>query len=286
MKVVLFCGGKGMRLRDYSESIPKPLAEIGPHPILLHVMKYYAHFGHKEFILCLGHAGHAIKTYFRNFDQYLANDFVLSKGGRELELLRQDMDDWRITFVDTGPNTNIGQRLVRVRKHLEGDTHFLANYSDGLTDLDLNAYIDYAKMRDKTACFITVRPPYSYHLIDADEQHVLRGVQAIAESNLRINGGYFVLKTSIFDHIREGEELVLEPFERLSRQEEVLAYPYEGFWLAMDTFKDKIVFDEMWAQGHAPWRVWDSTPAGVNGHKPTHGAAADVLASAPLPPAR
>jgi glucose-1-phosphate cytidylyltransferase len=267
MKVVLFCGGKGMRLRDYSETIPKPLAEVGPHPILLHLMKYYAYFGHKEFILCLGHAGHAIKSYFRNFDEYLANDFVMSHGGREIELLRRDIDDWRITFVDTGPNTNIGQRLLRVQDHLEGDPMFLANYSDGLSDLDLDAYVEDFQKRDKIGSFVSVRAPYSFHMIEADDQNLLRSVQPINESDIRINGGFFAFKSEIFDHIQEGEELVLEPFERLSRERQIVAYPFDGFWQAMDTFKDKILLDDLWAQGRAPWRVWERPVARFgNGH--------------------
>lgn len=265
MKVVLFCGGKGMRLRDYSETIPKPLAEVGPHPILLHLMKYYAYYGHKEFILCLGHAGHAIKSYFRNFDEYMANDFVMSHGGRDVELLRRDIDDWRITFVDTGPNSNIGQRLLRVQDYLDGDPMFLANYSDGLSDLDLDAYVDDFQKRDKIGQFVSVRAPYSFHMIESDEQNLLRSVQPINESDIRINGGFFAFKSEIFENIHEGEELVLEPFERLSRQGQIVAYPFNGFWQAMDTFKDKILLDDLWSQGRAPWRVWERA-VGRNGN--------------------
>jgi len=267
MKVVLFCGGEGMRLRDYSDTIPKPLAEVGPHPILLHLMKYYAHFGHKEFILCLGHAGHAIKSYFRNFDEFTANDFVMSQGGQKLELLRRDIDDWRITFVDTGPNTNIGQRLLRVREYLDDEPEFLANYSDGLTDLDLTGYLEYFRRRDKIASFLSVPAPYSFHMIEAGPDDLLRGVQAISESSVRINGGFFAFKNAIFDHIKDGEDLVLEPFERLSQAGQVLAYPYHGFWRSMDTFKDKIALDDLWSDGQAPWRVWE-TPAERSVHVP------------------
>ena len=138
MKVVLFCGGLGMRIRD-AEDLPKPMVQIGYRPILWHVMKYYAHFGHKDFILCLGHRADAIKNYFLNYNECVSNDFVLSGGGKNLELLNSDIHDWRITFVDTGINSNIGQRLKAVEKYLEGEEEFLANYSDGLTDLPLPA---------------------------------------------------------------------------------------------------------------------------------------------------
>lgn len=257
MKVVLFCGGAGMRLRDYSTSIPKPLVEVGPHPILWHLMKYYAHFGHKDFILCLGHGAQAIKTYFRNFDELISNDFVMTKGGRDIELLQRDIEDWRITFVDTGTNSNIGQRLLRVRQHLDGETEFLANYADGLTDLDLHAYLEYFRARGKIASFVSIPAPHTFHVIDADAEHHVRRLVAVSSSTVRINGGFFALKSEIFDYIREGEELVLEPFERLGNERQLLAYPFDGFWRNMDTFKDKMGLDDLWLQDKAPWRVWD-----------------------------
>ena len=256
MKVVLFCGGQGMRLRDYSDRIPKPLVEVGPHPILWHLMKFYAHFGHKDFILCLGHGGSAIKTYFRSYDECLANDFVMESGGRGVTLLRRDIDEWRITFVDTGPSSNIGQRLLRVRQHLEGEKEFLANYADGLSDLDLDAYLDYFHRRGRTACFLSIPAPHTFHVIDADEEQQVRALQLVSQSSVRVNGGFFAFKSEIFDSIREGEELVVEPFARLMRERQLLAYPYDGFWRNMDTFKDKIGLDELWARDHAPWRVW------------------------------
>ena len=257
MKVVLFAGGAGMRLRDYSERIPKPLVEVGPHPILWHLMKYYAHFGHTEFILCLGHGGAAIKTYFRTFDEHLSNDFVMTKGGKEIELLRRDIEDWRITFVDTGANSNIGQRLLRVRQYLGDDPEFLANYADGLTDLDLNAYLEYFRGRDRIACFLSIPAPHTFHVIDADAEHFVRRLDAVSRSSVRINGGYFVFKRAVFDYIREGEDLVLQPFERLSGERQLLAYPFNGFWRNMDTFKDKIALDDLYARDGAPWQVWD-----------------------------
>lgn len=259
MKVVLFCGGAGMRLRDYSASIPKPLVEVGPHPILWHLMKYYAHFGHKDFILCLGHGAQAIKNYFRTFDEFIANDFVMTGGGRELELLHRDIEDWRITFVDTGPNATIGQRLRRVRPFLEGESEFLANYADGLTDLDLHAYIDYFRSRGKVASFLSIPAPHTFHVIDSDPDHFVRRLVAVSSSTVRINGGFFAFKREIFDYIREGEDLVNEPFGRLSAERQLLAYPFDGFWRNMDTFKDKMGLDDLWTKDDAPWRVWDRT---------------------------
>src|SRR6267143_7163957 len=157
MKVVLFCGGLGMRLRDFSENVPKPLVHIGYRPILWHVMKYYAHFGHKDFILCLGYRSDAIKNYFLNYNECLSNDFVYSNGGKYLQILNSDIQDWKITFAETGPNSNIGQRLKAVEKYLNGEEVFLANYSDSLTDFHLPNLISYFQKHQKIAAFLCVK---------------------------------------------------------------------------------------------------------------------------------
>jgi glucose-1-phosphate cytidylyltransferase len=256
VRVVLFCGGLGMRLRDYSDSIPKPLVDVGPRPILWHLMSYYAHFGHKDFILCLGHGARTIKDYFLNYNECVSNDFVLSDGGRKIELLRRDIVDWRVTFVDTGLNACIGERLRAVRPHLEGQDVFLANYADGLSDLNLDAYVDYFRQNDATALFLSVPAPHTFHIVDADERNYVRKLEAVGQSTVRVNAGFFVLRHEIFDVLGDGEDLVLEPFERLIRKRKLLTYPYDGFWRNMDTFKDKQKLDELWAHGQAPWRVW------------------------------
>ena len=167
MKVVLFCGGLGMRLREHPENVPKPMVLIGYRPIIWHLMKYYAHFGHKDFILCLGYRGDAIKHYFLNYEECVSNDFVLSEGGKKRELLNSDISDWRITFVDTGQDTNIGQRLRSVEKHLAGEREFLANYSDGLTDLPLPDQLEHFHARDRIASFLSVEPNLSYHFVES-----------------------------------------------------------------------------------------------------------------------
>ncbi len=256
MKVVLFCGGLGMRLRDYSEHIPKPLVEIGPRPILWHLMRYYAHHGHKEFILCLGHGASAIKRYFQNYDETISNDFVLSEGGQKIELLRRDIQDWKITFADTGRHTSIGERLRQVRHHLEGESMFLANYADGVSDLDLFGYVDYFKKRGKIASFVSVAAPHTFHIVDSDPDHHVRKLEAVGRSVVRVNGGFFCFRSEIFDYIREKEDLVLEPFDRLIAKQELLAFPFEGFWRNMDTFKDKVELDDMFARDKAPWEIW------------------------------
>ena len=255
MKVVLFCGGLGLRLRDYSQDIPKPLVRIGTQPLLWHVMKYYAHYGHKDFILCLGYKGEAIKRFFLDYDEALSNDFVMNGSRRDIELRRRDIADWKITFVDTGLTTNIGQRLARVREHLDGEELFLANYSDGLTDLPLDRYLDYARQKDRTACFVSVRPTASFHVVRFDPDGRVTGIEPAARSAY-INCGYFVLKSTIFDEIGPGEDLVVEPFHRLIERDQLVTYEYDGFWECADTFKDKMILDGMFERGETPWMVW------------------------------
>ena len=256
MKVVLFCGGLGLRIRD-AENVPKPMVEIGYRPILWHVMKYYAHFGHKDFILCLGYRGDVIKKYFLNYDECVSNDFILTHGGRTLELLNSDIQDWKITFADTGTHSNIGQRLKAVEKYLDGEQEFLANYSDGLTDLPLPEQIAEFRRHDKIASFLSVKPNLSYHLVEMKDGTGLVGaITDVARSDLRINGGFFLFKKDIFTYLREGEELVHEPFQRLIQENQLLGYRYDGFWASMDTFKDKQNLEDLYSKGSAPWEVW------------------------------
>jgi glucose-1-phosphate cytidylyltransferase len=256
MKVVIFCGGLGMRMRDYAENMPKPMVPIGYRPILWHVMKYYAHFGHKDFILCLGYRADAVKEYFLNYNECLSNDFTLSQGGRDLHLYNSDIRDWRITFADTGVTSNIGQRLMAASKYLEGEEVFLANYSDGLSDLPLNSQMDHFKSHDAVASFVCVKPNLSYHVVSLNGQDQVSDIRDLKLSDIRINGGYFIFKQDIFKYLKAGEELVHEPFRRLVDQKKLVAYQYDGFWASMDTFKDKQHLDDLYAKGNAPWQVW------------------------------
>ena len=260
MKVVLFCGGLGMRLREYSEIIPKPMVTIGYRPILWHVMKYYANYGHKEFILCLGYKADIIKNYFLNYNEYLSNDFVLTKGGKDLALLHSDIDDWKITFVDTGLTSNIGQRLLAVKPHLEGEDMFLANYTDGLSDCPLPNLIDTLKSSGKTAVFLSTRPGISFHMVSTGENGIVKDFVDVTKSEVWINSGFFVFRKGLFDVLRPGEELVQEPFRRLIARQDLLTHRYEGFFIGMDTFKEKQLLDDMYSRGETPWEVW-KTPA-------------------------
>lgn len=269
MKVVLFCGGLGTRLREYSETIPKPMVNIGQRPIVWHLMKYYAHYGHTEFILCLGYRGDLIKQYFLEYNECLSNDFELSGGGKHVKLYGRDIDHWKITFADTGLQSNIGQRLKAVRGYLGDDQVFLANYSDGLSDLHLPEYIEQFHRQDKIASFLCVRPSQSFHAVSLDDDALVRDIRHVGSANLWINGGFFAFKREIFDYIKDGEELVDEPFQRLIRQEQLIAHRHHGFWACMDTLKEKQAFDDMHARGETPWTLWKSEGAAskIEGHQ-------------------
>jgi glucose-1-phosphate cytidylyltransferase len=260
MKVVLFCGGLGTRLREHSETIPKPLVNVGLRPIIWHLMRYYAHFGHRDFILCLGYRGELIREFFLKYNECMSNDFTLSEGGSRIELHSSDIDDWSITFVDTGLHSSIGERLRRVRRYVKDEEVFLANYSDGLSDLPLDRMIEDFHRKQVTASFAAVRTWQTFHIVHSDEAGYATGLGPLEDEGSLINGGFFVLRQSIFDAIGEGEELVEQPFQRLIAQRQLAAYRHLGFWRSMDTFKDKITLDRMEARGDCPWMLWKRPP--------------------------
>jgi len=255
MKVVLFCGGMGTRLRALGDDVPKPMVPIGVRPILWHIMKYYAHYGHNEFILCLGYKADKIKEYFLNYNEYISNNFTLSMGGKEIQLEKSDIGDWRITFVDTGLTSRVGQRLKAVEKYLGGEEIFLANYADGLTDLPLDDLIRYFKNSGKIGCFICVKPSQTFHVVSMCEDGLVSDIRYVRGTDILINGGFFAFRREIFDYIRPGEELVEEPFQRLIRDGQLIGYKHDRFW-CMDTFKEQQELTDMASRGEAPWEVW------------------------------
>jgi glucose-1-phosphate cytidylyltransferase len=257
MKVVLFCGGQGLRLRGAgNDDLPKPLVPLGTRPILWHLMKYYAHWGHKDFILCLGHKGEAIKEFFVKYQEWTSNDFVLTDGGREIKLLRRDMEDWRITLVDTGAALSIGERLLAVRSHLEGEAVFLANYSDGLTDCPLPAILGRLEQTRAVGAFMVVRPNISLHFVQYGNNGVVTDVLDAEQADSWVNAGFFAFRQEIFDYMEPGEELVEEPFQRLIVARKLAALPYTGFWRCCDTFKDLQTLENFLNRGPAPWELW------------------------------
>lgn len=258
MKVVLFCGGLGTRIREYSESIPKPMVPIGHYPIMLHLMQYYSEYGHHDFILCLGYRANVVKNYFLNYRIEESNDCVVSEYGAKVELLGEKPPNWRISLVDTGIWRNIGERLVAVKSMLGNDEMFLANYSDGLTDAPLNRMIEEFRASGKVGCFVAVHPPVSFHLAEFDPHGEIRNFRSSQTSDVWVNGGFFIFRREIFDYINEGEELVQEPFARLIESGMLMAYKYEGFWRAMDTLRDRQMLEEMVERGDMPWRQQSS----------------------------
>lgn len=256
MKVVLFCGGMGTRMREFSETIPKPLVHVGHRPIIWHLMRHFAYFGHKDFILCLGYKGEMIREFFLNYKPHMSEDFRLEQGVPKLRSNVTDVRDWNIEFVDTGLRRNIAERLVAVRHLLRGEEMFLANYSDQLCDIDLEQYIGLAKAQQKIASFVSVRPAGSYHTVVTEPDGMVRYIGPWADAELWINGGYMVLRREIFEHIEPGDELVEAPFQRLIAQKQLFSYRHQGFWKAMDTYKDKLSFDEDYESGCRPWELW------------------------------
>jgi glucose-1-phosphate cytidylyltransferase len=256
MKVVLFCGGQGLRMRGGSDDLPKPMITLGTRPILWHLMKYYAHWGYNDFILCLGYKGTTIKNFFATYQEWISNDFVLSNGGRTLELLQRDTDDWRITLIDTGQDATIGERLLAVRPLLENETVFLANYSDGLADLPMPAVVNQLEQTDAVGSFVAVRPNISLHFVNWDSSGFVTDVVDAEKTGAWINGGFFAFRPEIFNYLKPGEDLVIEAFSRLIKSRRLLCVPYGGFWRCCDTFKDYQTLENLQARGPAPWEVW------------------------------
>jgi len=255
MKVVLFCGGLGTRIREYSESIPKPMIPVGHQPIMWHIMQYYSQYGHRDFILCLGYKANTIKDFFLNYRPHSYADCVVSQHGEKVEFLSALPEDWRVSLIDTGIWRNIGERLWAVRDHVKGEEMFLANYSDGLSDVNLNEVIDRFKRSGKIACFLAIRPPLTYHLVYMDDDGGVREFRASDRSDIWINGGYFILRPQIFDYMQPGEELVLEPFKRLIDANQLMAFKHEGFWRSMDTLRDRQMLEDLVEKGDMPWVV-------------------------------
>ncbi len=253
MKVVLFCGGLGTRIREYSEAIPKPMIPVGSHPILWHIMDYYSQYGHRDFVLCLGYKANTIKEFFVNYRPELAADIVVSNQGQRIQTIGKERDDWRVTLIDTGIWRNIGERLWAVRGQVEKEDMFLANYSDGLSDVDLDDMIAKFKASDKLVCFLAVHPLLTFHFAEISAEGRVTRMSPADRTDMWINAGFFIIRPEAFDYMREGEEFVVEPFQRLIEADKLMAYRHEGFFRPMDTLRDRQVLEEMIEQGKMPW---------------------------------
>ena len=263
MKVVLFCGGVSLRLPEVAEAVPKPMIRVGDRPILWHVMRSYAHFGMRDFVLCLGQRGDSIKDYFLHYDEAISNDFVLSEGGRRIELLGSDISDWRIAFADTGQSTAVGERLLRVRQHVADEEIFAANYADVLTDAPLDELVADFRGRSEVAALLAVRPTYSFHLVDDDGHGRVAGLRDVRSADLWINGGYYLFRPGIFDYLRPGEDLVDGPVARLVADGQLVAYRHEGFYTSLDTLKDLQLLERLSEHGRPPWSDWSAAGSGA-----------------------
>ncbi|WP_194837309.1 glucose-1-phosphate cytidylyltransferase [Nocardia sp. XZ_19_369] len=260
MKVVLFCGGYGMRMRNGTDDvIPKPMQMVGPRPLIWHVMRYYAHYGHKDFILCLGYGASHIKNYFLTYQESESNDFVL-RGG-QVELLDSDISDWTITFVDTGVDSAIGERLRRVSGHLTGEQYFLANYADVLTDAPLDLMIDKFVDTGAAASMLIVPPQSSFHCVDISTEGEVKNITPVAQLPIWENGGYFVLTPEVFDLLPPGGDLVEDACGTLARQGRLFGYRHLGFWKPADTFKERAELEDGYHRGERPWMVWEGSAA-------------------------
>ncbi|MEV0623175.1 sugar phosphate nucleotidyltransferase [Nonomuraea sp. NPDC050404] len=257
MKVVLFCGGFGTRMRSGTPGeVPKPMQLVGPRPLIWHVMRYYAHFGHKDFVLCLGYGAQHITEFFLNYQETVSNDFVLRKG--EVEMLSQDTSDWSISFVQTGIRSPIGERLRRVRSYLEGEEMFLANYADVLSDAPLPDIIDRFERTDAGASMMVVPPPGTFHCIDVTDDGLARAISPVSEMPLWVNGGYFVLRQEVFDHLPENGDLVGDACVELSKRGRLMAYRHRGYWRPTDTVNQRIELDDAYSRGDRPWALWET----------------------------
>jgi len=237
--------------------MPKPLMHIGERPILWHIMKYYAHYGHTDFILCLGWKAQTIKDYFRKGNGKAGDALLESNDANGAEHIRYDEEGWDITFVDTGTDACIGQRLKAVQPYLDGEEVFLANYADGLTDLPLPEFIDRFKETKPVGMFVSVRPTYnSFHSVTSQRDGTVGSIEPIDQTDVWMNGGFFTFSHEIFDYIRDGEDLVEEPFKRLIAESKLRTMKFDGFWACMDTYKEKQLLEDMHGAGSAPWEIW------------------------------
>ncbi len=257
MKTMILCGGRGTRLGEHGISVPKALIEIGGRPVLWHLMKLYSHYGLRDFILCLGHLGDSIKRYFLE-QPWLDNDFTLemnAAGEQRVHRHRTGGEDWRITFADTGLDTNTGGRVRRAARHLDDDDLFCVTYGDGLANLDLQALLAFHRAHGRLATLTAVHPRSNFGILKLDADGAVTEFEEKPVMREWINGGFFVFHRRVLDYLDDDCVLEREPLERLARERQLVAYPHTGFWKCMDTYKDNVEFNQLWDAGKAEWNV-------------------------------
>jgi len=257
MKVVILCGGQGMRLREETEYKPKPMIEIGQHPILWHIMKIYSAYGFNDFVLCLGYKGEVIKDYFYHY-KTRNNDFTIELKSGKISIHESNSDsNWKVTLADTGISAMTGARIKRIEKYITED-NFMATYGDGVTDLNIKKLLEFHKSHGKIGTVTGVSPPSRYGELTIEHDRVVSFKEKPQDSATSINGGYFIFNSEFFDYLSADDNCVLErePLENLAKDKELKVYTHRGFWQCMDTYRDYRYLTELWSSGKAPWKVW------------------------------
>ncbi len=255
-QVVILCGGRGTRLQEETEFKPKALVEIGGKPILWHLMRIYYRHGFRRFVLCLGYKGNLIKQYFLNYSA-MQNDFTLKlrSGSQQLQSDSENIEDWEITFADTGTDTNTGGRLSRIR-HLIKEQHFLANYCDGLSDLDLGKLVDWHHQKGKVATVTGFHPRSRFGTVKVDKEGIVNYWQEKPLMSDLTSGGFFVFDQKVFDYLDDDCVLEQDPLEKLAGDRQLALFAHEGYWQCMDTHKEALALNQIWNTGNAPWKTW------------------------------
>ncbi len=259
MKVVILCGGQGTRLREETNVRPKPMVEIGSHPILWHIMKIYSSFGFNDFVLCLGYKGYIIKDYFINF-KFRTNDFTINlKNNPEIEIHQNEaIENWTITLAETGETAQTGARIYRVKKYLDNQP-FCLTYGDGLGNVDIDKLISFHRSHGKIGTVTGVRPPGRFGELEIVDKQVQVFAEKPQITQGLINGGFFVFEPAFIDgYLEDDETLTLEsrPLQRLAEDGELMVFPHESFWQPMDTYREWKMLEAMWNDGNAPWKFW------------------------------
>lgn len=259
MKVAILCGGLGTRMREETEFRPKPLVHVGGRPILWHIMKLYAHYGFRDFTLCLGYRGDMIKEYFLNYEA-MNNDFTICLGKKARIEFNNDHQeqDFHVTLAETGADTMTGGRIKRIEPYIRGEERFMVTYGDGVSDVNICKLIDFHRSHGKLATVTIFRPASRFGILDIDSNHQVKNFIEKPKSDAWASAGYFVFEREIFDYL-DGDDCTLErePLERLAREGQLMAYNHEGFFYAMDTYREYQILNDLWKAGDAPWKVWN-----------------------------